>query len=874
MTQTNQTLIDFIQKLPLADKITALKSLIVYDTQDGSFDDLILSITPTLDYTKITPLRLILEMGKLNDKTQNVQRFVNDSCSYLPTLIQVPDLFNPEYNSDLLFTDFVTYIQTHSNEMPYIQNVIRCTISKDPSLIDFFLKILNQFAFRFSQARLAHCLSELQIFYGLLSIDEIRYAFCQAHYFFQIMTVLFMKSIFPLSQGQCQQDFSEYIGDENKPNRAKLGTLEELLSSYYLQLKNIMMLLCRSNTIERAFQFIREFFLDMKRRANDEYCWMARYNFESTLMEISFLKRADWEKSDPFTPYMKDTLAPIGSEYELSVVGKYSWVDPNNLTLDALKLSYEDNDEDIQNDQKAWEQKLREVSNQKPKPQSNFFFATLQALELSSVNFLNIIENISSEIHYHPDNFRNKILKNFAYTIEVLMCLSFKSNKVIDFLRGALRFLQITAQYNFNTKKLPSRPPIAYQRLPEYILASCAKLVNFYNQVGLIPAANDVLFGFIQMESSLFMNKKFVRNPIIANDIVKFFANIASQPMGRGNCHLIVTDTVIEEVYPAVVDFFSRVEKTGTSREYYDKMNMRRPCLLLMTFWMKHRECRDYYIKHYKDKANTNFLYHLISDLSFYLDNCFSSVAQIREMFGSDSANTNKITIEKNENQMREDLKSSLLIVKDYYDLVSAIASFAPYAFDEDKTAYMISTLVVGVFRKAANPENLLISRPDEIEYDPYSILASFISLISMLVKNQNVLSKFTDASLGFNQELSDQIMENLKRLSQKSKEYEVTYHKFQAFIEAKNNLDVLVLPDTVDIPDELADLLTGELLLNPITLPSGNTYNKSTLDKLQTMNDPFNQTPFTPKDLVPDEEKKKAAWAFFKEHAVPSKKA
>ena len=96
MTQTNQTLIDFIQKLPLADKITALKSLIVYDTQDGSFDDLILSITPTLDYTKITPLRLILEMGKLNDKTQNVQRFVNDSCSYLPTLIQVPDLFNPE----------------------------------------------------------------------------------------------------------------------------------------------------------------------------------------------------------------------------------------------------------------------------------------------------------------------------------------------------------------------------------------------------------------------------------------------------------------------------------------------------------------------------------------------------------------------------------------------------------------------------------------------------------------------------------------------------------------------------------------------------------------------------------------------------------
>lgn len=870
MTQTNQTLVNFVQNLPITDKVSALKSLIIYDMQGGDFDDFILTLAPLIDFTKVSPLRLILEMGKLKDGTKNVQRFVDDACRYLPTLIQVPDLFYSDYNMYMLFNEFVTYMRSHVNELGYLQNVIRATINADNSSVTFFLQILQEFEKRFLQTKLAQSLEELTVFYNLLAIDEIRYALCQSPTFYQVMSNLFMKSVLPVGQGIL--DFNEYFGTEENLNMAKLSSLENLLSSYYLQLKNIMLLCCRTNTQEKTFNFIRYFFLDMKRRANDQSYWMARYNFECTLMEISFIKRSEWAKSNPYTPYMQDTLAPMGDEYELSVVGRYSWVDPNNLTLNAMKISYNDKDDEILEDERSWQQILSQVREQKPKPDSNFFFATLYAIDLSSVNFLNILEGIGRQLMIEPNHPLKKQFKQLSLSIQALLCLEFKSSKMIDFLKGAMKFLQTTAQYNSMTKKVPARPPIAYQRLPEYILSSCAKLIFFYHQVGLLRNSNNELFEFIQMDSSLFMNKKYIRNPMIAKEIVQFFASIAREPMGRGNCHLIVTDTVIEEVYPAVVEFFSRVEKTGSHTEYYDKMNMRTPCLLLMEFWMQHRECRNYFIKHYKDQENANFLYFLLSDLTFYIQNCFGEISQLNESISQDDTRSRHFNIQKDNESIRRNIKSEFSTVRDYFNLVTAIASFAPFAFFEERSASNIVKTTVTVLNTSIIPGKLHVDNPEEIQYDEHYFLSSFATFISMLINNETVMKMFVDPKYGFTSDLLNRTMSILENLSKQKRDYSDVCRTFKRFVDAYNSVNILVLPDDVEIPFELTDPITYDLLLDPVTLPSGTVMNRSSVESLPDLKDPIKQTPFTMEQLVVNAEIKKQAEEFFKAHAVPSK--
>lgn len=81
-----------------------------------------------------------------------------------------------------------------------------------------------------------------------------------------------------------------------------------------------------------------------------------------------------------------------------------------------------------------------------------------------------------------------------------------------------------------------------------------------------------------------------------------------------------------------------------------------------------------------------------------------------------------------------------------------------------------------------------------------------------------------------------------------------------------------LVLPPDLEIPSELVDPFTCQLLVDPVRLPTGNVFNRSTIENLKTQKnfDPITYEPYKDEDMVDAEDIKKQAEEFFKNNAVP----
>lgn len=939
---TDQYLVEFIRRLPLTDVPQALKSLIQYDRQMIEFDLFIIELCSVVDFTKISPLKLILDMTHLSNTTPSVQRFVNDSCNYLAILIQSPDIFYENYNYNLLLNDFVKYIYSIRSESQFIHNIIHNSITNDPSTAPFFLDTLKQFYDEFKKDKLSRCLDHLQIFHTLFSVQNLRLSFFQSRMCTEILTGLFSKSIFPNSD-----NFSEYFNDGHQLDHASIEKLNSVLSSYYTTLLDIIILSLRSNTAPQALSFIRNFEKNVKdavifnfernRRMEmmlhgfmsppddkekiyyDLMYEQAAYfmNFESVLLLVAFKSQNKWHQIDAYTPYKLDSLTPLLQDHPLSVVGEYSWHDLNATSLSDLNRAYEDKDEDIRADKEAWLNRQKELMNEKiDRPTSDFFFAAHKAIKLSSDSLHQELTESGNRLRSMKSPVAQEYIKINREIIPIILCVECRRTKLINFLIETLRFMARTAQYNTMTKEVPKRPPIAYQHLPEYMLNSCVHLLTDYYYFRAIN--KEQLEQVIDLFSIIFMNKKYVRNPNTANVIVNFLAHVSQQPMNSEISFLLVKDTIIKQVYPQIVDFFSRVERTGTHSGYYDKIMMRQPCLQLMTFWFQHRICRQYYLHEYQTKPNVQFLYYLLGELAFFTQLCIDNITNIKtnefvltlkpmteEEIAQIKANKkddewtdenykNKTEEEKREHYIqgmrlsrksdkelhqiiddeRKSLQSNFQYVQEIFNLVNTILSFIPSAFNEKQIAEQVVTMVSAVLSKVLTTD-LSISNPHELKYDQNYFIGSYARFISMMTGNKNIIDLSMQPERNLGNDLCEKVLDFLNSLNEKTGHYNYECNGLKRFIELRKQMDLLVLDPNVEIPDELCDPITYELLTDPILLPTGTVLNRTTLIRTTGTQiiDPVQSKPFNMDEVKEAVDIKKKAQEFFNQHAIPAKK-
>ena len=576
---------------------------------------------------------------------------------------------------------------------------------------------------------------------------------------------------------------------------------------------------------------------------------------------------------------------------------------------------------------------------------SDIFFAAHDAINNGSRRLVDLLKNLDMILYSTKNEIVKEYLRIDRLIIPILLTIECRMKNMIELLLESLRFIVKTSGYNFFTKKLSERPPIAYQRLPEHMLLNSIEILITYFYLGRLN--KNQLDEIIDLCSVLLSNKKFLRNPDTTRDIITLFANVSQAPANQEISFLVIKDTIIKQSFFPVVEFYSRVEKTGTRTGYQDKMPMRIACLKLIDFWLQYQICRGYYREHYQNQISQKFLYHVVRDLGNFIQDCFSNIEEIRHgntlLSLTPMTEAEKVEYDKKVEEERKILKQKALeeirlanqkaekgegkflseediniykyrtpeeeqehriqslrlqrksddevlssikeqrralkvefeYVKQYFNLINTILTFAPRAFNEEKVAHDIVNIVVAVFLKTTK-DDLTVENPYELEYDHNYFLPSCARFISMMTGNKTVMNKTLDPTFKLDDELCNKILDILEKMNKDHGSiYSNECNSFKYFIETRNKMNVLILDPNVEIPDELCDPITYDLLIDPVLLPTGTVLNRTTLDRaIETgMKDPLTLATFDINEIKDAIEIKQKAEEFFKKHAIPIQK-
>lgn len=440
----------------------------------------------------------------------------------------------------------------------------------------------------------------------------------------------------------------------------------------------------------------------------------------------------------------------------------------------------------------------------------------------------------------------------------IILCLDFIRTNLTDFCLETLRFLVKTARYDDITKKVPERPPIEYQRLPEYMLNSCVNLLTFFYYSKHLQKGK--LEEFIDHISILFSNKKFLRNPKTASRVINFLTTVSLQHDKNESFFFIAKESVVNHAFSQIVDFYSRFDKMDANFTFQAKIETKSSCLKLITFWLRQKIFRDLYISQHETDNNKIFLYNLINDLKNCTHECFENIEKI---------NQNKSSSEESKsivNKERKNLSYNFKLVRNIFIFVNTVNSVIPRVFNEEKIACEIVTLVSYVFNKILTT-NLKIENPENLKYDSDFFIISFVKFISMMTGNKMVMEKALEKEEEFNDENLNKILHILVKMNKRNE-----YESFKYFINTRNQMNTVVLDPNAKIPKDLLDPITLELLKDPVRLPSGTVINRTTSlnsNSEDEWKDPLTFENINSSDIENADDIKLKAEEFFIQHSI-----
>ena len=154
--------------------------------------------------------------------------------------------------------------------------------------------------------------------------------------------------------------------------------------------------------------------------------------------------------------------------------------------------------------------------------------------------------------------------------------------------------------------------------------------------------------------------------------------------------------------------------------------------------------------------------------------------------------------------------------------------------------------------KKAA--AELSVSNKDKYHFRPIQLLSDFVDIYLNLGGSAVFIDAVAADGRSYKPEVLDRVSHILSSKHQKDPADIVRWNKLKVkFLDAKNILDQAEL-DLGEIPAEFEDPIMGDLMKDPVLLPSKHIVDRSTIVQhlLSDPKDPFTRQPMTIDDAIP----------------------
>ena len=440
-------------------------------------------------------------------------------------------------------------------------------------------------------------------------------------------------------------------------------------------------------------------------------------------------------------------------------------------------------------------------------------------------------------------------------------------SQCLQFYSAVARFLlSIIMPSSQSLLPLPDDSPMAFAALPEYYLEDIVEFILFAIQA-YPPTLNDPTVDDIwTLLIVMICSAHYITNRYLIAKLIEvlFVVNPRVQPaLQRLSDRLLMDPLAGDHLVLALMKFYSDVEQTGASSEFYDKFSIRyHISIIFKELWSMpvHRT-------HFIDVATTGqtfvkFVNMLMNDTTYLLDESMVTLKSIRELqdLMDNKAEWNRLTADvqqakqKQLSQEERQCRSYLTLATETVDIFHYLSESIqdPFLIPElaDRLAAMLNFNLQQLCGPTCN--NLKVRTPEKYGWEPKKLLDQMTGIYLHLARSPLFVTAIANDERSYSKELFDDAVARMRKACIKTpteiEEFQDLRDKVEKIVDEKRMAEV----DYGEIPEEFRDPLMATLMTDPVLLPSGITMDRPVILRhlLNSQTDPFNRQPLTESQL------------------------
>ncbi|KAJ4261601.1 Ubiquitin conjugation factor E4 [Fusarium torreyae] len=419
---------------------------------------------------------------------------------------------------------------------------------------------------------------------------------------------------------------------------------------------------------------------------------------------------------------------------------------------------------------------------------------------------------------------------------------------------------------------LPAEKPDVFSCLPEYTLQNIVDNFKFIFRwlPKILPSA--VGDEMIALCVTFLRSTEYIKNPYLKSSLVSllFSATWPLMHLKRGvlGDQLVGSQFANDHLLKALMKFYIECESTGADSAFYDKFNIRYEIFqVIKCVWVN-----DHYKRQLTRESRVNkqffvqFVNMLLNDATYVLDEALTKFPKIRALEKDlDNQSLSAEDRQKKDEELQQlanQATSFMQLANETLEMMKLFTEAMSEAFTMpeivSRLASMLNYNLETLAGKKAAAE-LSVSNKEKYHFRPIQIISDIVDIYL----NLGTSSVFIDAVAADGRSYKPEVLERVSRIltskHQKDPAEIGRWDKLRVkFVDAKTLLAQAEL-DLGDIPPEFEDPIMGDLMKDPVLLPSKHIVDRSTIVQhlLSDAKDPFTRQAMSIEDAIPQTELK-----------------
>uniref|UniRef100_A0A3P8V9A7 Ubiquitin conjugation factor E4 B n=1 Tax=Cynoglossus semilaevis TaxID=244447 RepID=A0A3P8V9A7_CYNSE len=454
-------------------------------------------------------------------------------------------------------------------------------------------------------------------------------------------------------------------------------------------------------------------------------------------------------------------------------------------------------------------------------------------------------------------------------------CLQFYSTVIQLLLR------MVDPAYPNITLPLNPEIPKSFAALPEFYIEDVAEfllfVVQYSPQVLYEPCVQDIVTFLVVFICS----QNYIRNPYLIAKLVEvlFVTNPAVQLRTQQFSEMMENHPLsIKQLVPALMKFYTDVEHTGATSEFYDKFTIRyHISTIFKSLWQNIAHHGTFLEEFNSGKQFVRYINMLINDTTFLLDESLESLKRIHEVQEEMKNKEQWEQLPRDQQQSRQSQltqdervsRSYLALATETVDMFHILTKQVQKPFLRPELGPRLAAMLNFNLQQLCGPKcrDLKVENPEKYGFEPKKLLDQLTDIYLQL-DCARFAKAIADDQRSYSRELFEEVISKMRKAGIKSS---IAIEKFKLLLEkveeivARNSQSEM---DYSDAPDEFKDPLMDTLMTDPVLLPSGKIMDRSIILRhlLNSNTDPFNRQPLTESMLEPVPELKERIQAWMRE--------